>query len=527
MEFMDRRHRSLPVQFWLTVESFKNPLESVESGSSGSEDDPIHDPSNSTTVKEDILMIHNLYFSGPAPHPALASIAKRHVDMICSFARHELNPTHATQRRVRRSVLLAQKQVERDMEQDFDDFERSELWFRAVGDTELGNKNLPSESSLSFPSARTSPKPTDSFSRFALSTRHDQGSSHTVPRSESSPLLFSPHISGLSSSAPASRLVPSNIEVLMSPALGESSESSRAPLFGDPDDEAQGVDQAQLQRMEAIQAALTDIIAFEEQHTDKPRTVVEVESLQDTLFDSPHLNRNVDPRAVFNDDNEDDGDDDRREEAGIGGHGSFQLAAPGDLHLSYEITRLGEHVANLQAQDVMLDSLIKKAELTGDTQELRLLRKSKSAMSRELRQIRFQKLQYEQQEAANRLLSDRTKLSIVSSTVGEEEGKSVVRYLIEVQQLAPDGSFASGWVVARRYNEFLSMHNKLRERYGLVKNLDFPGKRLVTALSSNFVDTRKVALEKYMQVGQLFWTFEIFVDDVNAEFDSHPGSLRK
>ena len=71
------------------------------------------------------------------------------------------------------------------------------------------------------------------------------------------------------------------------------------------------------------------------------------------------------------------------------------------------------------------------------------------------------------------------------------------------------------------------MHNKLRERYGLVKNLDFPGKRLVTALSSNFVDTRKVALEKYMQVGQLFWTFEIFVDDVNAEFDSHPGSLRK
>ena len=39
MEFMDRRNRSLPVQFWLTVESFKNPLETVDSDSSGDEEE--------------------------------------------------------------------------------------------------------------------------------------------------------------------------------------------------------------------------------------------------------------------------------------------------------------------------------------------------------------------------------------------------------------------------------------------------------------------------------------------------------
>jgi sorting nexin-25 len=84
--------------------------------------------------------------------------------------------------------------------------------------------------------------------------------------------------------------------------------------------------------------------------------------------------------------------------------------------------------------------------------------------------------------------------------VGEEDGKSVVRYLIEVQQLGVDGSFSSGWVVARRYNEFLNMHNKLRDKYGLVRNLEFPGKRLVPHLSTiNFVDTRRVGLEKYLQ----------------------------
>lgn len=47
------------------------------------------------------------------------------------------------------------------------------------------------------------------------------------------------------------------------------------------------------------------------------------------------------------------------------------------------------------------------------------------------------------------------------------------------------------------------MHTKLKDRYALVRNLDFPGKRLVTALSGSFVDTRRTALEKYMQV----WLF--------------------
>ena len=58
----------------------------------------------------------------------------------------------------------------------------------------------------------------------------------------------------------------------------------------------------------------------------------------------------------------------------------------------------------------------------------------------------------------------------------------------------------SGWVVARRYSEFLTMHQRLKERYLNVKNLDFPGRRLVTTLSSSLVDNRKVALEKYLQV---------------------------
>ncbi|KAJ6483907.1 PhoX domain-containing protein [Mycena vulgaris] len=503
MEFMDRRHRSLLVQFWLTVESFKNPLESVDSSSSGDEDEHIQDVSTSVTVREDISMIYELYFSTPTPHPTLSSIPKKHVQRIRDFATSGQPPSPATQRTVRRSVMLAQRQVERDMEHDFEDFERSELWFRAIGDTDFGR---PAQTNL--PEPPPSLKDRRSITSPGLSQLHLVAHSplkqsygpipHMLPRSESSPNYVRQRTaSGGSqrSSSGSHHSRPSNIEVLMSPVSDMSSESTRAPLFDDPDDRLQRAEEV---RMEAIQAALTDIMALEQEHSIPPGN----EDLgdRDTMFQASHSVNGGKRRAMFDVDLDDvdEVDEDRQEESSERS-GSFQLAAPGDLQLSYEIARLGDNIANLQSQEAILDTLIKKAELTGDTQELKLLNKSKSAMNRELRELQFQKLQYEQQESANRLFSDRTKVGIVSSTVGDEEGKSVVRYLVEIQQLAPDGSFASGWVVARRYNEFLTMHTKLRDRYALVRNLDFPGKRLVTALSGSFVDTRKVALEKYLQ----------------------------
>ncbi|KAK0208716.1 PhoX domain-containing protein [Desarmillaria ectypa] len=497
MEFMDRRHRSLLVQFWLTVESFKNPLEPVDSDSENEEDEAIQDPTTAITVKEDISMIYELYFSSPTSHPALSCISQKNGDIIRDFARNEVTPSLASQKRVRRSVMTAQKQVEMEMEQDFEEFERTELWFRVIEDTDLSSKKMSPEESPQVQNASVN------YSTNQLLSQSRIGLGHVPPflqRSESSPGYLvrrtASSSSGSSSrsrpsSPPPLRAPPSNIEVLMSPVI-DSSESSRAPLFDGPDDQEQ---KAEEKRMDAIQAALTDIIALEGDSEKSPG----VEHHDDaSSYRSMHSSTKQKRRAVFDDYDELDGAEDDHHDDTRDEHRSFQLAAPGDLQLSYEISRLGDKITSLQAQDTMLDNLIKKAELTGDTQELRLLMKSKSAMNRELRELQFQKSQYEQQESANRLLSDRTKVSIVSSTTGEEGGKMVVRYLVEVQQLAPDGAFASGWVVARRYNEFLNMHNKLRERYGLVRTLDFPGK-LVPALGGHFMDARRTGLEKYLQ----------------------------
>ncbi|KAF9270672.1 hypothetical protein L218DRAFT_50386 [Marasmius fiardii PR-910] len=483
MEFMDRRNRSLLVQFWLTVETFKDPLESIDSGSEDDEEETIQ---TAVTIKEDVSMIHDLYFSR-TPHPVLSCIHMKYVDSIRQFARSGTEPSPIDQRRVRKSVLLAQRQVERSMEQDFEEFGSSELWFRVIEDGDFQGRKEPSPIAPAIQSSTnvsTSAKP------------------HGLPRSESAPGLLRRDGSSGSrqssksaiTSSQAHRNPPTNIEVLMSPVMDGSSTPERAPLFDDPDDRAQ---RAEEQRMEAIQAALTDIIALDDGLPSK--------SSDDriSMFLAPRPPNNRKESSTSNsgkegeEEDDDEAEDDNRE--GDEGRSSFQLAGPGDLQLTYEIARLADQISNLEAQETMLNNLIKKAELTGDTQELRLLNRSKSSMNRELRQLKFQKLQYEQQESANRLVSDRTKVSIVSSTTAEEAGKSIVRYLVEVQQLALDGSFASGWVVARRYNEFLNMHTKLRDKYGLVRNLEFPGKRLVTALSGNFVDTRRAALEKYLQ----------------------------
>ncbi|KAL4069858.1 PXA domain-containing protein [Scleroderma yunnanense] len=491
MEFMDRRHRSLLVQFWLTVESFKNPLESVDS-SSDEEDDPIQDSSGSTTLREDVSMINDLYFSATPPHPSLSPISKRHIDTIRGYASNEVTPNGTENKKVRRSIMLAQREVEEDMEQDFGDFQNSEFWFRVLEDVSSDNTRVP-DSSSSQPSI--SPQPTTVHKLNPLPSAR-------IARSESSPTFtISPrppssgdHIMHLGPSKGSLAKTPppilrSNIDVLMSLVSDTPSEMSRAPLFDDP----MGPDAEESERMQAIQAALTDIIATDKQfgqprHHDEGSRIRLSSSITDLRGQ----------RGISEEDEYGNAEEEEDNNVDVA-KGSFQLAGPGDLQLSYEIKRLTDKIAELDAHATMLDTLIKKAELTGDIHELRLLQKAKSSMSREIRELLFQKSQYEQQQSANRLVPERTKVSIVNSTVGEEEGKSVVRYLVEVQQLAPDGNFASGWVVARRYNEFLRMHNKLRENYALVRGFDFPGKRLVTVLTGSFVDTRRQALEKYMQ----------------------------
>ncbi|GAA5943128.1 hypothetical protein JCM10213_006220 [Rhodosporidiobolus nylandii] len=208
------------------------------------------------------------------------------------------------------------------------------------------------------------------------------------------------------------------------------------------------------------------------------------------------------PKAVFDDEESLEGlelDGEGGEQDAEFDPQNVRLAAPGDLHLPAEIARLAKSLEKLQGQEAVVAALIRKAELTGNTSELKILVKSRDSLRREIRAAAFQREQYEAQATENQLSPDRTRVSVPGTTVGQAGGQSFQLYLIEVHQLGVEGSFRSGWIVTRRYSEFATLNVQLAAKYSAARYLDFPSKRLVGTYSKEFIEQRRAALERYLQ----------------------------
>ena len=620
MEYMERRSAVLPVQFWLMVESFRMPLEDFDLDAAAEDDDRLEDaePADSErvrTAKEDLGTIWETYFDEDVLG---GGIAERFGPPIEAFLRGRGRKGMLA---ARRSMFGAQRQVYETLEEDyFPAFRSSDLYFKAAANvpTAIG---LPAVAVSAVP--RTAAPQPPAFPHRATTTGVvSDGGGPVVPRARlrkagsasssleltggrpapslGSPLqpslslgttspsaeraggLFDGDLSqyqvdrrpspGLASSSPFAVSPPvrsprilanSHFDFLIA-SDGAEDAADRPPLFVDPDDDGplDDDDFIQIQRMEAIQAALTDIIAKDESTTPPPpgpptasrrksmprpssltgrRLPSEASSMArslDSLLDpastvgesaaaavaassnaAPRMDASLPDLAtarrpskrVFDDDSD---DEDAVEVVSPSFLGSLvdaqidssttdvrDLTSIGILQLPGEIARVTARIGELGDQEALLDALIRKAELAGNKRELALLTNSHRSLVREVRGLLFQKRQWEQQEFDSRLSPGRTAISIPSATnVPADDGKPVTRYLIEVQQLGEDGAFAHGWVVARRYNEFFSLHHDLREKLPSVRHLVLPGKMLVTSMSSSFVDSRRVGLERYLQV---------------------------
>ncbi|GAA5850994.1 hypothetical protein JCM9279_005252 [Rhodotorula babjevae] len=394
------------------------------------------------------------------------------------------------------------------------------------------------------------------------------GSVDTVASAASTPTAAS---AAACSSARRSRTnLADSLEFLMSPQP----EVDRTPLFGAAaaddaaaDDDAHSDDDyVQVQTIEAIQEALNSILATDARaQPEASRSTASLGSLPQDVSaptsrrvsadaqrkasllgaesgaSSPSLPTSpasttskgvVSPpalpprparaRGVFDDD-ETLEDVDADDEPGVEPDfdpADIVLPAPGDLHLPAEIARLSESLAKLKGQEAVVEALIRKAELTGNASELKLLVKSRDSLRREVRAVSFQKDQYEAQASENELTPDRTRVAIPGTTVGQAGGggagsasistsaatalapsgaQSFQLYLVEVHQLAADGSFRAGWIVTRRYSEFSALYGKLKDKYVAARYLDFPSKRLVGIWSKEFIEQRREGLERYLQ----------------------------
>lgn len=531
MEYMDRLNRMSMVQFWVVVDGLRNPLED----DFGDEAIPGAQEHWTDTDRMDIAQISDKYMMKTE-----LNIAQESKDVIKAFLAAGRRATPQQYRAARTAILSVQSAVLEELETShLPSFRKSDLYFKFLASSEAAavRPRIQSASNLSGMGEPNLVSPTKSTPQPSF-----------IARTNSQPAI---RVKDLRRAAVSS----SDVRSLASSKLFDDSDlpkrpSGTTPLFDDGYDtdplahstaslgqESQNgdlVDQRQV--IENMEAAMNNIM------TDSPLDEA-MGNDDDTLLGSPasattstkqidtpqssldftsggNLNRpkpslaalglvNTASRiGVFTDNDlfpdeekflEDeyvDNDDMKGKDTD---EDDIHEAAPGDLGLAEAITVLNNDIERLVAQEAVVDTLTRKAELTNNVAELRILNKSKASLQREVRRKELQRQQYIVQESDNSLYG-RSTILIKSIVVGkEDDGREFALYVVEVQRQAGDQMPSAIWAIPRRYSEFHELHQRLRRRYPSTRNLEFPRRRVVMKLQKQFLQNRRHALEAYLQ----------------------------
>lgn len=545
MEYMDRQNLMPMVQFWIVVDGFRTPLED-----DAAEDDDV--PATlapwTDSDRTDLAMINDAYLQKPE-----LKVPEASRKLVRDFLKAGTNATPRQYFLARGAILRAQTTALEFMQsKHYQNFKKSDLFYKCLTSQETSKSQVLPPSPLAL--ARR-----ESAGHVELSPPRSS-SAHGLPR-KSAPMSrisakVAPRKTDLrrqaASSVDLTSAATNGSLDLMRSARRSLDEGSPSSLFDDDDmdNDAMNNSFASLEPeaenivpdsnvVEAMEAALNNIMEdnpdvdeirnslFGDQ--DTPNSPIEsigspgnhsVKSFMDhkkaNLFgerpvpiERPSIASlglvNTSSRiGVFVDDDlfgdeekfvsdEHEDPEDRDDEDLV------HEAAPGDLGLAEAITALTVDVDRLVAQDAVVNSLTRKAELTNNTAELRILKKSKASLQREIRRKELQRQQYVVQESDNSLYG-RSTIKIKSLMVGKgDDGSEYAVYVVEVQRKAGEQMPAATWTITRRYSEFHELHMKLREKYPSVRHLEFPRRRMVMKLQPDFLHKRRVALEKYLR----------------------------
>ena len=542
MEYMDRQRLLPMVQFWLVVDGFRNPLEE-----DGPENDNEPVPSNlprwTDSDRLDLAQIDQAYLSKKE-----LGISQKTRITVREFLKAGQSATPEQYYRARRAIMRAQSAVSDVMQVNhFRNFKKSDLFYKCLA-SEEASKSFTSFATTPVPQAPSIP----SLPR-AVNSHQPQGNLNPATVSRRAPKLDNTvSLQRRSGSMSDLKGMASNgnghgIDGLVT-ARRSLDEESPSPLFDESEmdndtllDSVQSLDQnngphaPDTQVVQAMEEALTNIM--------ETKSSVTAEDLRADLFgaghddggsslfgkgnssiesSNEHAQLGKEPEkpslsslglvsahsriGVFVDDDlfgdEErylDGPEDEDIHVDRDVEDEVVEAAPGDLGLAEAITALTNDIDRLSSQEAVIDSLLKKAELVNNTAELRILSKSKASLEREVRRKELQRQQYVIQEGDNSLYG-RSSIRIKTIQVGkDEDGKEFAMYVIEVHRNAGEKMPAATWSVSRRYSEFHELHQKLRSRYPSVRHLDFPRRRMVMKFQSEFLQKRRMALEKYLR----------------------------
>ncbi|KAL8937824.1 MAG: hypothetical protein Q9211_003485 [Gyalolechia sp. 1 TL-2023] len=534
MEYMDRQGLMTLVQFWIVVDGFRNPLEddnaAIDNFSGG----------HAKWIDSDRMDITQIYESYLKKPELKVPEASRQAAL--SFLRSGKDADMAQYLKARSAILKAQSAVLEEMQEThYPGFKRSDLYYKYLAfEDSAGKAKRPLARTLKEPSVDSIPelpfKPPFSQASSRLNAarmelrRNASSNNDLKGAAKAMGNGFQPQGRRSLDVDRPGQLFDDDIDSDVDPMM-RSTYSIDDSVNGDMDDGKKE------QMVEAMEAALNNIM------TDDSKA----ESSRSALFDDsdlPSSTRAVpeSPRSsgeflrvesgfsdkdkqrpsiaslglvntssrigVFTDNDlfgdeekfsEDEhvGSEDQADETSL--DEEIHQAQPGDLGLAEAISALTADIERLVAQESVVDTLNRKAELTNNVAELRILGKSKSSLQREIRRKELQRQQYMVQESDNSLYG-RASVNIKSIMVGkEEDGQEFALYVIEVTRKANEQMSAASWAVARRYSEFHDLHQRLRRLYPAVRELDFPRRRLVMKLQREFLRKRRISLENYLR----------------------------
>lgn len=117
-------------------------------------------------------------------------------------------------------------------------------------------------------------------------------------------------------------------------------------------------------------------------------------------------------------------------------------------------------------------------------------------------------------------------MKISESHVISQEGKDYAVYPIQVWRRNEEGT-SSGWMILRRYSQFLSLHQDLKIKFPLImQNYELPGKLMSGIMKgrAHFMENRRQALEKYLE--RLLSHQEICIFQGFRRFICHPQIIK-
>ncbi|KAL8942730.1 MAG: hypothetical protein Q9216_001478 [Gyalolechia sp. 2 TL-2023] len=534
MEYMDRQRLMTLVQFWIVVDGFRNPLEddnaAIDSFSGGYTQWTESD-------RMDITQIYDSYLK----KPELRVPAPSH-QAVQGFLRSGKDASMAQYLKARSAILKAQSAVLEEMQEThYPGFKRSDLYYKYLTFEDSASKTkralarkLKEPSVESIPESPSKPPFSRASSRLnaaRIELRRNASSSNDLKgAAKAMENGFQPQGRRSLDVDRSGPLFDDDIDSDVDPMM-RSTHSVDDSVNGDTEDGNKE------QMVEAMEAALNNIMTddskadgsrsalFDDRDLssstravhESPRTSGEFLRVESGFSDKDKQRPSIASLGLVNTssrigvftDNDLFGDEEKfSEDEHVGSEDQadeksldeeIHQAQPGDLGLAEAISALTTDIERLVAQESVVDTLNRKAELTNNVAELRILGKSKTSLQREIRRKELQRQQYMVQESDNSLYG-RASVNIKSIMVGkEEDGQEFALYVIEVTRKTSEQMSAASWAVARRYSEFHDLHQRLRRSYPAIRELDFPRRRLVMKLQREFLRKRRVSLENYLR----------------------------